>query len=62
MIRRMWFRYLGPVLLLSLMINLSKFFEIVVVKSEEGNYTYEVTPLRTNRTYSVGTMWIRDNS
>ena len=58
MIKRMW-RYLGPVLVVSVLINITKFFELCVVTTEEGKYNFSVTDLRRNITYSTITNWTR---
>ena len=57
--RRLW-RYLVPVLLLSIMINVSKFFEVYVARTDAGdNYQLKISPLRKNATYSTITNWMR---
>ena len=58
MIKRMW-RYLGPVLLVAVLINVTKFFELCVVTTKEGKYDFSVTDLRRNITYSTITNWTR---
>ena len=54
----MW-RYLLPVLLFSCLINVTKFFETYVDKLPDGSYTYSISPLRKNKTYSALTNWMR---
>ena len=56
--RRMW-RYLTPVLLLSVLINISKFFEGSVSQNHDGEYIFRVTSLRQHPTYSAITNWMR---
>ena len=58
MVKRMW-RYLGPSLLLAVIMNISKFFELTIIQHEDGTYGYDLTPLRRNTTYSAVTNWMR---
>ena len=54
----MW-RYLGPSLLLAVLMNISKFFELTIITHEDGSYGYDLTPLRRDTTYSAVTNWLR---
>lgn len=54
----MW-RYLVPVLSFSIIINLSKFFELYVAQDEEGDYTFGISTMRRNQIYSAITNWMR---
>ena len=56
--RRMW-RYLAPVLIFSLIINLPKFFEVYVIPDENGEFVLTLSELRTNKIYISITKWIR---
>ena len=58
MVKRMW-RYLGPSLLLAVIMNISKFFELTIIQHEDGTYGYDLTPLRRDTTYSAVTNWLR---
>ena len=58
MVKRMW-RYLGPSILLAVIMNISKFFELTIIQHEDGTYGYDLTPLRRNTTYSAVTNWMR---
>ena len=57
-VRRMW-RYLGPTLIASVLLNIPKFFELCVVQNSDGTYTNDITDLRRNTTYSVIAIWSR---
>ena len=54
----MW-RYLGPTLIASVLLNIPKFFELYVVQNSDGTYTNNITDLRRNTTYSVIAIWSR---
>ena len=54
----MW-RYLIPVLMLAIIINISKFFEAYVITKENGDYSIKVSNLRRNGIYSAITNWMR---
>ncbi len=59
LMKKRMLRYLVPVLLLSITINISKFFEAYVSTNEDGNYIFEVSQLRRNAIYSAITNWMR---
>ena len=54
----MW-RYLGPTLIASVLLNIPKFFELCVVQNSDGEYSNNITDLRRNTTYSVIAIWSR---
>ena len=54
----MW-RYLGPTLIASVLLNIPKFFELCVVQNSDGSYSNNITDLRRNTTYSVIAIWSR---
>ena len=54
----MW-RYLAPVLIFSLIINLPKFFEVYVIQDENGEFVLTLSELRTNNLYISITKWSR---
>ena len=54
----MW-RYLGPTLIASVLLNIPKFFELCVVENSDGEYSNNITDLRRNTTYSVIAIWSR---
>ena len=53
------FRYVGPVLLLALLLNITKFFEGYVVRNDDGRFIIEISNLRKNSLYSAITKWSR---
>ena len=57
--KRRMFRYVGPVLLLALLLNITKFFEGYVVQKDDGRFIIEVSNLRKNSLYSAITKWSR---
>ena len=57
--RRMW-RCVGPVLLISLLINIPKFFESYVYYNENRQiYSLRVSEMRRNPLYSMISQWVR---
>lgn len=59
LMKRRLMRYIGPVLVSSVLFNLTKFFEATVVSSSSGNYRIGVAPLRRNPIYSAYVNWSR---
>ena len=57
--RRMW-RCVGPVLLISVLINIPKFFESYVYYNEDRQmYALGVSEMRRNPLYSMISQWVR---
>ena len=57
--RRMW-RCVGPVLLISVLINIPKFFESYVYYNEDRQmYSLGVSEMRRNPLYSMISQWVR---
>ena len=57
--KRRMFRYVGPVLLLALLLNITKFFEGYVVRKDNGRFIIRISNLRKNPLYSAITKWSR---
>ena len=53
------FRYVGPVLLLALLMNITKFFEAYVDRRNNGRFIIRISSLRKNPLYSAITKWSR---
>ena len=56
--RRMW-RYVLPVLVASLLLNIPTFFEAYVFRAEDGKFSLRISSLRMNPLYSSITKWTR---
>ena len=57
--RRMW-RCVGPVMLISVLINIPKFFESYVYYNEDRQmYSLGVSEMRRNPLYSMISQWVR---
>ena len=56
--RRMW-RYVLPVLVASLLLNIPTFFEAYVFQAEDGKFSLRISSLRMNPLYSSITKWTR---
>ena len=56
--RRMW-RYVLPVLIFSLLLNITKFFEAYVIRAEDGKFSLRISDMRKNSLYSAITKWTR---
>ena len=54
----MW-RYLLPVLIFSLLLNVTKFFEAYVIRAEDGKFSLRISDMRKNPLYSAITKWTR---
>ena len=57
--KRRMFRYVGPVLLLALLMNITKFFEAYVDRRNNGRFIIRISSLRKNPLYSAITKWSR---
>ena len=58
MYRRMC-RYVGPVIFLSILLNITKFFEAYVVHNDDGKILLRVSSIRKDPLYSAISKWIR---
>ena len=56
--RRMW-RYVLPVLVASLLLNIPTFFEAYVFRAKDGKFSLRISSLRMNPLYSSITKWTR---
>ena len=54
----MW-RYVLPVLIFSLLLNITKFFEAYVIRAEDGKFSLRISDMRKNPLYSAITKWTR---
>ena len=54
----MW-RYVLPVLVASLLLNIPTFFESYVFRAEDGKFSLRISSLRMNPLYSSITKWTR---
>ena len=54
----MW-RYVLPVLIFSLLLNVTKFFEAYVIRAEDGKFSLRISDMRKNPLYSAITKWTR---
>ena len=57
--KRRMVRYVGPVLLLALLLNITKFFEAYVDRRNNGRFIIRISSLRKNPLYSAITKWSR---
>ena len=58
MYRRMC-RYVGPVVFLAILLNITKFFEAYVVYSDDGKILLRVSSMRKDPLYSAISKWTR---
>ena len=58
MYRRMC-RYVGPVVFLAILLNITKFFEAYVVHTEKGEISLRVSSMRKDPLYSAISKWTR---
>ena len=58
MYRRMC-RYVGPVVFLAVLLNITKFFEAYVVHNDDGKILLRVSSIRKDPLYSAISKWIR---
>ena len=52
-------RYVGPVVFLAVLLNITKFFEAYVVHNDDGKILLRVSSIRKDPLYSAISKWIR---
>ena len=52
-------RYVGPVVFLAILLNITKFFEAYVVHTEKGEISLRVSSMRKDPLYSAISKWTR---
>ena len=59
LMRRRMCRYVGPVVFLAILLNITKFFEAYVVYSDDGKILLRVSSMRKDPLYSAISKWTR---
>ena len=52
-------RYVGPVVFLAILLNITKFFEAYIVHTEKGEISLRVSSMRKDPLYSAISKWTR---